>query len=131
MTAAPIVPVIPALTPTGRAIGGAPVPVRRPLPVAELPAVTRDEVDVRYALSALDHSGRVSDRSLVRALGWAAGTRLDVHERAGLIVVGASAEGVHCVSDTGFVTVPLTVRRWCRLRTGDRLLLAGYLSSAT
>jgi hypothetical protein len=84
-------------------------------------------LDAVYSISVVDKAGRIGDRSLVRSLGWVPGTRLDMHERAGLILVRASADGVHRVSDTGFATLSLTVRRWCRMRAGDRVLLAGNL----
>jgi bifunctional DNA-binding transcriptional regulator/antitoxin component of YhaV-PrlF toxin-antitoxin module len=80
--------------------------------------------DTVYALSAVDKSGRVADRSIVRVLGWLPGTRLDVRERAGLIMVGAACDGVCRIDAAGHLHLPLTVRRWCRLAAGDRVLLA-------
>jgi hypothetical protein len=80
--------------------------------------------DTVYALSAVDKSGRVADRSIVRVLGWVPGTRLDIREQAGVIVAWAAADGVHCIDDRGHMHVPLAVRRWCRLTAGDRVLLA-------
>jgi hypothetical protein len=77
-----------------------------------------------YALSVVDKSGRIADRSIVRMLGWVPGTRLDVHERAGLIVVYPAEDGVHCLSERAFLRLPLTTRRWCRIRAGDRVLVA-------
>jgi bifunctional DNA-binding transcriptional regulator/antitoxin component of YhaV-PrlF toxin-antitoxin module len=81
-------------------------------------------VDTVYALSAVDKSGRVADRSIVRVLGWGPGTRLDIREQAGIIVARPAADGVHCVGDRGHLHLPLAVRRWCRLTAGDRVLLA-------
>lgn len=80
--------------------------------------------DTVYALSAVDKSGRVADRSIVRVLGWVPGTRLDIREQAGIIVVRPAADGVHCIGDRRHLRVPLAVRRWCRLAAGDRVLLA-------
>ncbi|MFY1692790.1 AbrB/MazE/SpoVT family DNA-binding domain-containing protein [Plantactinospora sp. WMMB782] len=80
--------------------------------------------DTVYALSAIDKSGRVADRSIVRVFDWAPGTRLDVRERAGTIVVRAALDGVHRIDDRGHLLLPLAVRRWCRLAAGDRVLLA-------
>ncbi|MGX7673755.1 AbrB/MazE/SpoVT family DNA-binding domain-containing protein [Plantactinospora sp. DSM 117369] len=77
-----------------------------------------------YALSAVGRSGRVADRSIVQVLGWVPGTRLDVRERAGIIVVRTAADGVHRVDDRGHLFLPGAVRRWCRLTAGDRVLLA-------
>jgi bifunctional DNA-binding transcriptional regulator/antitoxin component of YhaV-PrlF toxin-antitoxin module len=80
--------------------------------------------DTVYALSAVDKSGRLADRSIVRVLSWAPGTRLDIREQAGIIVARPAADGVHCIDDRGHLHVPLAVRRWCRLTAGDRVLLA-------
>jgi hypothetical protein len=111
----------------GQVTGDRPGGVRRSLPLAALPTAPGPLVDTVYSISVVDKAGRIGDRSLIRSLGWVPGTRLDMHERTGLILVRASADGVHRVSDTGFATLPLTVRRWCRMRAGDRVLLAGYL----
>ncbi|MEU1886476.1 hypothetical protein ABZ491_13510 [Micromonospora rifamycinica] len=37
-------------------------------------------------MAALDASGRIADSGVVRALGWVPGTRLHIHEGAGLVV---------------------------------------------
>jgi hypothetical protein len=72
----------------------------------------------------VDKSGRVADRSIVRAVGWSPGVRLDIREHGGVIVVGPAAHGVHCVDGRGHLHLPLTARRWCGIATGDRVLLA-------
>jgi hypothetical protein len=75
-------------------------------------------------LSAVDKSGRLADRSIVRVLGWVPGTRLDVREHGGVITVGPAVDGVHRVDDRGHLCLPLAVRRWCGIATGGRVLLA-------
>jgi hypothetical protein len=75
-------------------------------------------------LSAVDKSGRVADRSIVRVLGWLPGTRLDIREQAGIVVVRGACDGVHRIGDRGYLHLPLAVRRWCRLGAGDQVLLA-------
>jgi hypothetical protein len=120
-------PVIPATRSTDRA--GAPgakatYRVRRPLPTPALAPRCPAASQSAYALSAVDKSGRVADRSIVRAVGWSPGTRLDIRERAGVIVVGPTPDGSHCIDDRGHLHLPLTVRRWCGIATGDRVLLA-------
>jgi len=77
-----------------------------------------------YAVSAVDKSGRVADRRIVQAVGWAAGARLDVRVRDGVIVARYARDGVCRVDDRGYFVVPLSVRRWCNLSAGARLLLA-------
>ncbi len=81
-------------------------------------------VTIAYAVSAVDKSGRVADRNVVRAMGWAPGTRVSIRERGGTIVVAPATDGVHRIDDRGYLLLPLAVRRWCHLTAGDRLLLA-------
>ncbi|MFB9323087.1 AbrB/MazE/SpoVT family DNA-binding domain-containing protein [Cryptosporangium minutisporangium] len=76
-----------------------------------------------YCLTALDDSGRIRDRSLLAALGWAPGTPVEVCEREGLIVVARGPAGVFRVTGQGFVVLPAAVRHWCGLRPGDRVLV--------
>ncbi|MDG4787640.1 AbrB/MazE/SpoVT family DNA-binding domain-containing protein [Plantactinospora sp. WMMB334] len=75
-------------------------------------------------MSAVDKRGRIGDRSIVQVLGWAPGTRLDIRERAGIIMVRAALDGVHRIDIRGYLVLPLAVRRWCRLTARDRVLLA-------
>jgi bifunctional DNA-binding transcriptional regulator/antitoxin component of YhaV-PrlF toxin-antitoxin module len=81
-------------------------------------------VDTVYVVSAVDKSGRVADRNVVRAMGWAPGTRVSIRERDGTILVAPACDGVHRIDDRGHLLLPLAVRRWCHLTAGDRLLLA-------
>jgi bifunctional DNA-binding transcriptional regulator/antitoxin component of YhaV-PrlF toxin-antitoxin module len=97
---------------------------RRPPPLAVLEPDPVPVTDTVYAVSAVDKSGRVADRSIVRALGRAPGTRLDFREQSGIIAMRAAAEGVHRIDDHGHLHLPLPVRRWCRLAAGDRILFA-------
>lgn len=124
MTAS-VPPVVPKLTSRGGAADPGPLRrARRPLPVPASDSHFARVTDTVYALSAVDKSGRVADRSIVQVLGWVPGTRLDVRELAGIIVVRAARDGVHRVDDRGYLLLPLAVRRWCRLTAGDRVLLA-------
>ena len=123
VTAAPVPPVIPKTVP-GQPGAGPVVAVQRPLPMPALDSGSPDVPDTVYALSAVDKSGRVADRSIVRALGWVPGTRLDIREQAGVIVACRAGDGVHHVDDRGHLRLPLAVRRWCRLSAGVRLLFA-------
>jgi hypothetical protein len=126
VTTTSVAPVVPRMPVGARAATGMASRSRRPLPVAVLGGLSTRPADVIYAMSVVDKSGRLTDRSIVRALGWIPGTRLDVHERDGLIVVYPAADGVHCVSQRAFLKLPLTVRRWCGIRSGDRVLVAAH-----
>lgn len=76
-----------------------------------------------YGLAALDCRGRIADRGVLRALGWRGGTQLDIREQGGLLLVTGSPQGVFSMTGQGHLRLPATVRRWCGLGTGDRVLL--------
>jgi hypothetical protein len=80
-------------------------------------------------LSAVDKSGRLADRSVVRALRWCPGTRLDIRESHGLITVRPADDGVHRIDDRGHLSLPLAARRWCHIAAGDRVLLTADLAT--
>ncbi|WP_422742405.1 hypothetical protein ACN27B_29090 [Micromonospora sp. WMMD754] len=77
-----------------------------------------------YGLAAIDSSGRIADRTVIRALGWMPGTRLYIREGAGVIVVRLDRQGVFTVSGQGHLHLPAAVRHWCGLTAGDRVFLA-------
>ena len=123
MTGAVVSPLVPPAATSDRPQVRATAGARRwPLPVPRL-AVTRLRSTV-YGLAAVDDRGRVADHAVVCALGWKAGTRLDVHESGGLVLVRADRQGVFSVTGQGYVRLPATVRHWCGLVPGDRVLLA-------
>jgi hypothetical protein len=78
-----------------------------------------------YGLATIDDRGRIAESTVIRALGWLPGTRLDVRESGGLLLVNADRQGVFSVTGRGHLRLPATVRHWCRLAPGDRVLLAG------
>jgi hypothetical protein len=49
---------------------------------------------------------------------------LQIRLSGGLIVVDADPSGAFAVTRQGHVRVPATIRHWCGLAPGDRLLLA-------
>jgi hypothetical protein len=121
MTSLVVAPVVPPVPPTDQYVrpggrtpagGGA----RRVLPLAALGTIR--------GLAAVDSRGRVADHHVMAALGWAAGTRLDIGERGGLILVRAHPQGVFSVTSQAHLRLPATVRQWCRLVPGDRVMLA-------
>jgi hypothetical protein len=77
-----------------------------------------------YGLAAVDCRGRVADRAVVHALGWTPGTRLDIRETRGLLVIRTDTHGVFSVTTQGHLRLPAPVRRCCGLLPGDRVLLA-------
>ncbi|MFD8497873.1 AbrB/MazE/SpoVT family DNA-binding domain-containing protein [Amycolatopsis sp. NPDC059657] len=96
---------------------------RRRLPLASVPT-PRTSAAV-YGLAAVDRRGRVADHAILRALGWTAGTRLDITENCGLLVIRSSAaHGMFSVTNQGHLRLPAPVRHYSGLVPGDRVLLA-------
>jgi hypothetical protein len=77
-----------------------------------------------YGLSALDDRGRLADRTIMQALGWSAGLRLEISETRGLLVIRPHDHGEFHVTGQGHLRVPAPLRHRCGLKTGDRALLA-------
>jgi hypothetical protein len=90
MTAPAVSPVVPPTAGAGQSDGRPPVAAtsRRSLPIVRLGALrTRSTV---YGLATIDCNGRLAETAVVRALGWAPGTRLDIHESGGFQRVRAA-----------------------------------------
>jgi hypothetical protein len=121
--------VIPSLVPPGRAEAPrwrAPLtPTRRPpLPLVAL--ASRRTGTAVYGLVTLAANGRLADNKIFGALGWTAGLRLDIRQSTNLILVAADEHGIFGLTTLGRLHLPASARNWCRLDTGDRLLLAAY-----
>lgn len=95
----------------------------RVLPLSELPAVPCD-VELLCRIASIDAQGRVAEQSVVRALGWGDGQRLDIRVSSGAVIVRSDASGVFTLARRCQVLIPASVRRWCDLRPRDRVLLA-------
>ena len=120
-----IPPVVPPLLPHGGTTAGSPGVVsliRAPLPLPSL--ISRRTSTVVYGLSALDDRGRVADRVVMRALGWSAGLRLDIHETAGVLTALTALDGPYQITTQGHLRLPAPLRHRCGLEAGDRVLLA-------
>ena len=128
MTASFLPPVIPTVERAARTATSPAGAGRRPPP---LPAVHPGAAPTAtvYALCAVDNGGRLADRSILRVLDWTAGRRLDIREGGGIVLARAAADGAHGIDGRGFLHLPLTVRRWCALSAGGRLLVAANPTS--
>jgi hypothetical protein len=124
MTPAPLSPIVPRPVTPGGVRTDVPLAARRPPPLARLSPNGARPVEVVYAFSTVDRSGRVADRRPIRALGWPPGAGIDFGEHDGTVVATRSPGASTGVDARGFLILPLLVRRWCGLDTGDRLLLA-------
>ncbi|WP_435233291.1 AbrB/MazE/SpoVT family DNA-binding domain-containing protein [Micromonospora aurantiaca (nom. illeg.)] len=76
-----------------------------------------------YRLASVDSSGRLRDRSIIGAMGWEPGARLDIRQGGGVIAVRRDPQGVFTVTGQGHLLLPSAVRHWCGLSAGDRVLL--------
>lgn len=77
-----------------------------------------------YGMAAVDCRGRVADRAVLTALSWTPGTRLDIREACGLLLISRDDHGVFTVTKQGHLRLPATVRHRCGPVPGDRVLLA-------
>ncbi|PKW17620.1 hypothetical protein A8926_5606 [Saccharopolyspora spinosa] len=92
------------------------------MPVPEL-APSREAVARSCAVATVDARGRVSDRSAVRALQWAAGLRLEIRAVSGSILVRPSQDGLFTLTRQGYVRLPAAARHWCTLQAREKVLL--------
>ncbi len=96
---------------------------RASLPVAELVAPARVSV-MRYMVTTVDDSGRISDRSMIRYLGWQAAERIQVAVAVRIVIITRSSAGVERLTKQGHLRVPVGIRRRCQLIGGTRVLMA-------
>ncbi|MGW1680066.1 hypothetical protein [Saccharopolyspora sp. NPDC002376] len=83
------------------------------------------ETTMLYRIAAIDERGRVAERSVIHALGWGPGERLQfglISNTA--IAVQPDSGGVFSLARRSHLPIPVTARRWCGLQAGDRVLLA-------
>ena len=131
MTISYIRPIIPETAP-GKAADSSARAVGQPLPLIVVPASRPlRQTNVLYRMAAVDHRGRVADRHVTAALDWNAGTRLNIREHDGLLVVTADPHGVFKPTKEGYLRLPADARRVAGLTSGDRVLLTAHLDRHT
>jgi len=127
MTAGVVGPVIPQSAAARRATGSD--AARRPLPLPPAPSIARGGSTV-FGVATLDCNGRLAEGSVVAALGWGVGTRLDIRVLAGLVLIAADPYAVFRMTRPGQLRIPAGVRDWCGLAPGHRVLLTADLDAA-
>jgi hypothetical protein len=130
VTARPLSPVIPpsgvsAVRQPGRSAAGRPLPLARP---EQVPPAPEDTV---YGIGRLDASGRIADRAVISALGWAGGDRLTLTADAGVVTARRDPGGLVTLPARAYIAIPAPLRRRCGLRPGDRVLLAAVPAAGT
>jgi len=121
VTAQPLAPVIPssALPAARRRAGSA---SGRPLPLAR--PVRSVPEDVVYGIARVDASGRICERAIITALGWAGGDRLTFTADAGVATARRDPGGMVTLLASAYISIPAALRRRCGLEAGDQVLLA-------
>jgi hypothetical protein len=76
-----------------------------------------------YGFAVVNDRGRIAAQCVVQSLGWQPETVLSIREHAGLVVVTADPGGGSRLTGDGHVRLPVTIRRWCGLEPGCRVLL--------
>jgi bifunctional DNA-binding transcriptional regulator/antitoxin component of YhaV-PrlF toxin-antitoxin module len=95
----------------------------RPLPLTGLHQLSRDTT-MLYDVGRVDESGRISNRDIIRALGWQPGDKLDVITALGGIVILSSPDGLLTMAAKPCILIPAAARRLHNIATGDHVLLA-------
>jgi hypothetical protein len=70
-------------------------------------------------MSALDRGGRIADRAVIEALGWAPGTRLRLDVARTHLTLRAVFDGTLAVKAHRYLWLPAATRHRLGLRPGD------------
>lgn len=118
----PIVPLVPPRQTLSRTGQDRAEPGRFPLPAL----VGHEAVGASLVcgVGSVDARGRVSDRAVVRRLGWQIGTRLQLRIVSGSVIIHARDDGLFTLTGQGYVRLPAPARHRCALHGGDKVLLA-------
>jgi hypothetical protein len=87
-----------------------------------MPALRPPDASV-YGMAAMDDRGRLTERLVLRALGWTPGTSIYLNVDGCIAVVTAGPGGPNRITAPGHLRLPATVRHLLDLRPGDRMLL--------
>jgi hypothetical protein len=123
VTAQPMAPVIPssgvlASRQRARSAAARRLPLASPVPVPSLPE------DVVYGIARIDSSGRICERAIITALGWAGGDLLTFTADAGMVTARRDPGGMVTLPARAYITIPAALRRRCGLKAGNQVLLA-------
>ncbi|MFS8102715.1 hypothetical protein LFM09_36860 [Lentzea alba] len=102
----------------------------QPVFVGDLASTAPPTSSLSFEFARIDDHGRVSGRSVLRELRWAAGTELDFVLRDSTVVVRERRGTAQQVTSRGLIQVPLAMRRWMSWGPGHRLLLVSSSRTA-
>ncbi|HUQ54450.1 hypothetical protein [Lentzea sp.] len=131
MTISYIRPIVPDTTPE-KASDTLTRAIAQPLPLIAVPASRPPRLtNVLYRMATVDQRGRLADRHTTAALDWNAGTRLNIREHDGLLVITADPHGVFQPTKQGYLRLPADARRAAAMSCGDGVLLLTHLDRQT
>jgi hypothetical protein len=111
-----------ALVPPATRRSAPPVPLGLPaLPRLRLPADAFDSFLLDVA--RVDASGRFCSRTLLAALAWTPGHRVDLRVGADVVLIGSSTQGRQTVGRRNELTLPVSARTLAGLDTQARVVL--------
>jgi hypothetical protein len=115
---APVVPwsAVPAPRRRAGSAAGRTLPLARP--VRSVPE------GVVYGIARIDASGRICERAIITALGWADGDRLTFTAESGVVTVRRHPGGMVTLPVSAYITIPAALRHRCGLEAGGQVLLA-------
>ncbi|WP_203862701.1 hypothetical protein [Plantactinospora mayteni] len=70
----------------------------------------------------------MTERSLLGALRWPAGHRIDIHPQREMLVLASAPAGQHVVGSRGELPLPASARQMCAIVPGQPLLLAALVA---
>ena len=82
-------------------------------------------------MATVDQGGRLADRHTTAALNWNAGTRLNIGEHDGSLVITTDPHGVFQPTKQGYLRLPADARRAADVSCGDGVLLLTRLDRQT
>lgn len=90
-----------------------------------------DLCDIAYSTGTLGPAGRISDKHILRILGWRPGTRVDIRcGYYGVLTAHAAATAPAYVSTGDYFRIPFRLRHAAHLEIGNRVLMIAYLADA-
>jgi hypothetical protein len=95
----------------------------QPLPLSRLPQLPR-ETSMLYQICHIDSSGRIASRTVIDALHWQPGDRLDMAFTPNAVVIRPATGGVLHVLPRRCVVIPASARRFLDVGPADQVLLA-------
>jgi bifunctional DNA-binding transcriptional regulator/antitoxin component of YhaV-PrlF toxin-antitoxin module len=116
--------VVGAVVPSITSVRGSTAPTRPRVPLP-LPPIrpTAAPSSLLFGVATIDRDGRLAEAVLIGALDWEVGTRLNIRVRSGLVLVEPDPHAVFRITRRGQVRLPVSVRDWCGLAAGHRVLL--------